>query len=238
MMWEAAAMRIFPMVALLIALAAPASAETRNFGVSGFDRVRVEGPFKVRLATGVAPFAKASGTAEALQRLAIRVDGRTLIIQSNQSSWGGYPGKNNGPVEITVGTHELVAAILQGAGSLAIDKVKGFEFALTVQGAGIAGVEQADIDRLKVALSGTGSVILGGKARQLSAIIRGVASVQAANLAVKNATIVVEGAGSLTARVSDTARVTGSGSGTIAFDGQPACTIKVNGSGSVTGCRS
>ena len=230
-------MRFFLALVLVLAWTVPAAAETRNFGVSGFDRVRIEGPYKVKLATGVAPFAKASGSAAALQRLAIRVDGRTLIIQSNQSSWGGYPGKDSGSVEITVGTHELTTAILVGAGSLAIDKVKAFEFALTLQGGGLASIQQTDVDRLNVAVAGTASVILSGKARQLAAIVRGMASIQAPNLAVKNATIAVEGAGSVAARVSDSVKVTGSGSGTIALDGNPACTLKVNGAGSVTGCR-
>lgn len=230
-------MRIFLAFVLALAWTVPAAAETRNFAVSGFDRVRIEGPYKVKLVTGVAPFAKASGSAAALQRLAVRVDGRTLIIQSNQSSWGGYPGKDSGPVEITVGTHELTTAILVGAGSLAIDKIKAFEFALTLQGGGLAAINQTDVDRLTVAVSGTGSAILNGKARQLAAIVRGMASIQAPNLAVKNATIAVEGAGSVAARVSDSVKVTGSGSGTIALNGNPACTLKVNGAGSVTGCR-
>ena len=230
-------MRIFLALILALAWTVPAAAETRNFGVSGFDRVRIEGPYKVKLATAVAPFARASGSAAALQRLVVRVDGRTLIIQSNQSSWGGYPGKDSGPVEVTVGTHELTTAILVGAGSLAIDKVKAFEFALTVQGAGLAGIGQTDVDRLNLAISGTGSAILSGKARQLAAIVRGLASIQAANLSVTNATIAVEGAGSVAVRVSGSVKVTGSGSGTIALDGNPACTLKVNGAGSVTGCR-
>ncbi|MFL6744237.1 MAG: hypothetical protein ACJ8E3_09835 [Sphingomicrobium sp.] len=42
-------------------LAAPAGAATRNFGIEGFDRIRLEGPFSVKLTTGVAPFAKATG---------------------------------------------------------------------------------------------------------------------------------------------------------------------------------
>lgn len=230
-------MRSLLLFALTSSWAVPAAAETRNFGVSGFDRIRVEGPYRVRLATGVAPFAKASGSAAALQRLAIRIDGRTLIIQSDQSGWGGYSGKDNGQVDITVGTHELSTGVLVGAGSLAIDRVKGLEFALTVQGAGIAGIDQADVDRLKIAVSGTAGVKLGGKARQLSAIVRGMSNLQAADLAVKNATIAVEGAGTVAATISDSASVTASGSGSVALGGSPACTLKVKGAGSVTGCR-
>jgi len=230
-------MRARLLFTLILSGAVPAAAETRGFGVSGFDRIRVEGPYKVRLATNVAPFATASGSAAALQRLAIRVDGRTLIIQSDLSGWGGYPGKDNGAVQINVGTHDLSTAILVGAGSLAIDRVKGLEFALTVQGAGIAGIDQADVDQLKVAVSGTGGVRLGGKARQLNAIVRGMANLQAADLSVKDATIAVEGAGTVAATISNTATVTSSGSGSVALGGNPACTVKVTGAASVTGCR-
>ena len=230
-------MRIIPFLCGLILLAGPASAETRNFGVSGFERVRVEGPFKVRLATGVAPFARASGPSAALARIEVRTEGRTLIVQSNQSAWGGYPGKDNGPVEISIGTHELNGAALVGAGSLSIDRVKAFEFLLTLQGAGMAAIDQADVDRMKVAMTGSGGVTLGGSARQLDAVIRGMSTLQAARLTAKNATLAIAGPASVTATVTDSVSVTGSGSGTIALDGKPACTVKVSGAGSVTGCR-
>jgi len=60
-------------IALLFVLAvsAPSEAATRNFGVSGFDRVRVDGPYRVTLTTGVAPFATASGSATALDAVSI-----------------------------------------------------------------------------------------------------------------------------------------------------------------------
>ena len=122
--------------AFMLTLAAPADAASRNFGVTSFTKVRVDGPFKVTLATGVAPFAKASGSAAALDRLTIEVRGDTLVVLSNVSSWGGYPGANAGPVEVSVGTHDLTDAWLNGAGSLAIDRVKGLSFALSVQGIG------------------------------------------------------------------------------------------------------
>ena len=72
-------------------LAAPGAAATRNFGVTSFTRVRLDGPYRVQLATGVAPFASASGSPAALDRVAIDVEGSTLIVHPNRSSWGGYP---------------------------------------------------------------------------------------------------------------------------------------------------
>src|SRR3954462_12797696 len=122
-------MRTFLTTAVLaLALAAPAGAATRNFGITGFEKVRIEGPFKVRLTTGVAPFASASGSLRAIGRVAIDVRGNTLVVHSDLSSWGGYPGQDSGPVEISLGTHDLSSAWLSGSGALAIDKVKGLSF--------------------------------------------------------------------------------------------------------------
>src|SRR6476660_8496106 len=109
-------MRTFLLAAALIAAAFPASAATRNFGISGFEKVRVEGPYKVRMTTGVAPFASASGSPAAIDKVAIEMRGNTLLVHSSTSSWGGYPGQDAGPVEIDIGTHDLSSAWLTGSG--------------------------------------------------------------------------------------------------------------------------
>src|SRR4051794_8230555 len=115
-------MRIFLLASAIIAAsAAPAGAATRNFGITDFSKVRVDGPYKVTFVSGVAPFAKATGSADALDRLTIEVRGDTLVVQNNKSGWGGYPGSNPGPVEVSIGTHEISNAWVNGAGMLAID---------------------------------------------------------------------------------------------------------------------
>src|SRR5437763_17180832 len=101
-------MRTFLTAALaMLPLADPAGAATRNFGITSFEKVRVEGPFKVVLTTGVAPFARATGSSAALDRVAVEVRGNTLVVHSNLSSSDGYPGQNLGPVAISIGTHDL-----------------------------------------------------------------------------------------------------------------------------------
>ena len=74
------------LLAALCALlaAAPADAATRNFAITSFDRVRIDGPYKVQLATGIAPFASATGSAQALDGLAVDVQGRTLVVHTNR----------------------------------------------------------------------------------------------------------------------------------------------------------
>jgi len=230
----------FHLPALLIPLAvaaAPAHGATRNFGVNGFDRVRIEGPYRVKLSTDVAPFATASGSATALDRISIEVQGRTLRIHVGQSSWGGYPGQDPGPVEIAVGTHDLNQASLTGSGSLDIDKVKGLAFALSVEGSGLASIGQADVDQLQISVAGTGEAVVKGTALKLSATMRGTASLDASGLSIKDANISADGAATVKANVTNSATLVGSGPATFVLTGNPACTSKVAGSASVSGCR-
>src|SRR5918993_830366 len=145
-------------IALSTLAAAPADAATRNFGVSGFDRIRVDGPFGV-----------------------------------------------------SIGTHELTAAWLNGAGTLAIDKLRGFAFDLSVRGSGAASVAAVEVDQLKVAVSGTAAVGLTGSALKLTATVLGVSTFEARALTTKDATIEVNGAGTVRATVTETAKVTAQG---------------------------
>jgi hypothetical protein len=230
-------MRTFLTVAFLLASAAPAPAATRNFGITSFDRVRIDGPFKVVLKTGVAPFARASGTAPALDRVAIEVRGNTLVVHSNLSSWGGYPGKDPGPVEVTLGTHDLSAAWLNGAGTLAIDKVKGLSFDLSVQGSGGATIGAVDVDKLNASVVGTSSATVAGRAANVTAIIRGMSTLDASGLAVKDATIGAEGAATVKANITNQVTIDGNGPISVSLAGRPACTLRVNGSASVSGCK-
>src|SRR3954469_14083080 len=100
-------MRIFLLALGLSVIAAPAAAATRNFGISDFQKVRVDGPFRVRLATGDAPFARAVGSRPAVARVAIEVRVDSLIVHNDLDSWGRYPGKDAGPVEVEIGIHDL-----------------------------------------------------------------------------------------------------------------------------------
>ena len=220
-----------------LVLASPANAATRNFGITSFEKIRVDGPFDVSLKTGVAPFARASGSAAALDRVAIEVRGSTLVVHSNISSWGGYPGQSGGPVEISLGTHDLSAAWVNGSGVLDIDRVRGLSFDLSVQGSAAGGIDEVNVDQLNVSIVGTASASLAGQAAKMTAVVRGIATLDAANLQTKDATIGAEGAATVKADVRNAVTIDASGPATIRLSGGPACTLRVSGSASVGGCR-
>jgi len=223
--------------AAALTLASPAHAASRNFGINNFTKIRVDGPFKVTLTTGIAPFAKASGSTAALDRVAIDVRGDTLVVHTYTSSWGGYAGADTGPVEVTVGTHDLSNAWVNGAGSLAIDKVKGLSFALSVQGAGSAEIADVRVDQMNVGLVGTANAKLAGQAKKLTALVRGISTLDAVALQTSDAKVGAEGAATVNANVSNSVSVDANGTGTVRFAGRPSCTVKVKGSTSVSGCR-
>jgi hypothetical protein len=233
---EGVRMRTFLLAAALLAIAAPASAATRNFGITSFTKVRVDGPFKVRLTTGVAPFASATGSPSALDRVAVEVRGDTLVVHNNLDSWGGYPGRDAGPVEVSVGTHDLTAAWLNGSGALSIDKVKGLTFGLSVQGSGAGEIGQASVDQLNVSVLGSASARLGGRAASMTAVIRGISSLDAAALSAKDAKLGADGAATIAANVSNSVTVDATGPATVRLTGDPSCSLRVSGSASVSGC--
>jgi hypothetical protein len=234
---ESEGMRIMLLAFAAVVAASPAFAADRNYTVTSFDKIRVDGPYKVRLVTGVAPFARASGSREALDAVAIDVQGRTLIVHANRSSWGGYPGRQTGPVEISVGTHDLAAAYLNGSGTLSVDKVRALSFALNIQGAGAASIAKVDVDQLKIGISGAGSTTLAGRAPKMTAIIRGASMFDASALAAKDVVVGAEGPAIVKVNASSSIKIDANGTGSVEVTGGGACTVKANGSATVTGCK-
>ena len=226
-----------PILLCVVTLASPAGAASRNFGIESFDRIRVDGPFKVKLTTGVPPFAKATGSSKGLDRVAIDVQGRTLVVRPEKATWSGYPGEEQGPVEISLGTHELSAAWINGAGSLKISKVEALTFDLSIQGTGMIGIDEADVDQLRVTANGTANVALAGRVGKLNATIRGLSNLDAERLAIKDAKISAEGPATVRANIANDATINASGVATIALAGNPTCITKLTGSASVSGCR-
>jgi hypothetical protein len=230
-----------PLLALLALASLPAAAAApateRNFSISGFDRIRIDGPYQVRLITNVAPFGRATGTAAAIDGVSVKVEGRTLVVRSGNSGWGGYPGEGRGPVTIEVGTHDLGAAYVNGPGSLTIDGVKGLAFELSIQGAGTARIDRVDVDQLKTAVSGAGTIRLAGRAARLTATVRGTSAFEADGLRVTDATIGAEGPSIVRTQVTNSAKVDATGLASVTLTGNPACTVKARGSANVVGCK-
>ena len=229
---------VIPTLVLITALAPapPSRAADRNLSVTTFEKIRLEGPFQVSVTTGVAPFARISGSQAGLETVQVAVQGQTLVIRSNRSTWGGYPGKNSGPVTIAVGTHELASAALAGSGALTIDRVKGLNFGASVGGAGSLTIGKAEADRLALTMSGSGTARIGGKAEALTATLVGASMLDGSGLEAESVKLVAEGPAVIRLTATETAQVTAGGTASITIAGNPDCTLKLRGSVHLTGC--
>jgi hypothetical protein len=98
-------------------------------------------------------------------------------------------------------------------------------------------IGDAAIDQLSVNVVGSASAKIAGKAGKLTALVRGVSSLDAAALSTPNALISADGTATVDATVTDTAQVNAWGPTTIRFAGRPTCTVKVTGSATISGCR-
>jgi hypothetical protein len=219
---------------LALAAAVPAAAAERTYSITDFDKVQVDGPYRVTLTTGRSSAARAEGSAEALDHVSIDVQGGTLRVRRNRSAWGSYPGSGEGPVAVTLATRDLRSAAVVGSGSLDVDRAKGLRVDLSVSGSGRLNVAAVESDNLVVGLLGGGRLTLSGRTKQLRATVQGSGDLAAAGLSADDAQIGSDTAGSVVVAVARTAKVTSTGAGDVEIVGSPTCTVDSKGSGRVS----
>ncbi|HEX8624153.1 MAG TPA: head GIN domain-containing protein [Allosphingosinicella sp.] len=226
--------RILPPALLALAAAVPAGAAERTYSITDFDRVQVDGPYRVTLTTGHSSGARAEGSTEALDHVSIDVQGGTLRVRRNRSAWGSHPGGGAGPVAVTLTTRDLRTAAVVGSGSLDVDRVRGLRVDLSVSGSGRLNVGSVEADNLIVGLLGGGRITLAGRTKQLRATLQGSGDLAAAGLSSDDAQIGSDTAGNVAVAVTRSAKVTATGAGDVEILGSPTCTVEAKGSGRVS----
>lgn len=222
----------FLAVLFALSLPSPSYAAERSYSITDFDRIRVMGPFKVTVIADRMTRAKGIGTTDALDRVRLDVQGRTLFIRMDRSNFGGSEMKG-APAVITIRAPALREASLAGSGSLTLNGMKGLRVSLVVEGSGALTATNVQADRLDVGAIGTGSITMSGKARGAMVTGRGSTSVDAAGLGVDDLTINWESAGDGRFAATRTAKVTSIGTGNVGVTGKAACTVANAGNGQV-----
>ncbi|HVJ00421.1 MAG TPA: head GIN domain-containing protein [Sphingomonas sp.] len=211
---------------LLLAAAAPGAAAERSFTIGSFDRVRVSGPFEVRLEVGGSPRARAEGDRALIDRVDIRVDGGTLVVSMGVNGWGERGAADGAPPVISLSTPTLRSAVVNGGGRLGITGMKGQALDLMVTGSGAIDARGLDARQLDAQVIGTGALHLAGSVAKVRLSSNGPAAIDAPGLAVDDLVIRTDGAGEAHVAARYTAEVTATGVGRVVVDGSPACTIR------------
>lgn len=218
-------MRCLALVSLLALTAASAADDARSYMVTGFDRIRVNGPFEVEIMSG-GNTASATGEPAALDRLSVRVQGSTLVVNSGTVGFERRSGDAPRATRIRIAAPLLRAVSANGGAQVRVAEMRAARVDLAIEGTGSLDVSGIRADQLFVAHNGMGTLSLAGTAASLR--IRGAVAgtVDAAGLLANDATLLWESRGALTVGVRYTAQITANGQGPVTIIGKPFCTIR------------
>lgn len=220
-------------LALLAAGSAPAPEERRVL-LTGFDRIRIDGPFNVRVVAGP-PSATITGDRNAVDRVSIRNQGGVLVVGVSTATWDGWRDKE-GLAAVTVAVPRLRAANINGGGKLEIATIAGQRIDLGVNGAGSLTVRSLTADQLATTLTGTGIIRLDtGTVRTARFVSYGAGSIDAAGVAVNDLTVHSQSAGDSRFTARFTASVSTLGTGSVRVEGNAACRLAGPGPASCAG---
>lgn len=224
---------------LVLLLPTTARAAERKLFVSSFERIRVEGPFQVTVATGRSPAGSVTGDPRRLDAVEVRLDGTTLVVRPVIGRFEDQPrGADAAPVTVALATPVLVSAAVIGGGAVAIaggpGGIKTTRLDLSVTGAGSIALTGADVDAANAQVIGEGRVTLAGRAARARLMLNGAGRIDADKLDASELVVRVDGPGETTARARYSATVTNTGLGRVAIAGTPKCVVKSGAGGPVT----
>lgn len=226
-------MRLSIIALLLAVTAATAPAAERRYSVTSFDRIRVDGPLDVTIATGTAPSALADADAAALDGITLAVEGQTLTVRRRTSLSGARDAGPRRPVRITLGTPLLRGATVNAGGRLVVDRMVAQRVDLAVNGSGTLSVAKVDADQLIGTITGAGMMTLSGKAGRARYLVTGPGSYDATALVANDVFVSADGTGDVRVAARYTADIIANGLGNVTVTGSPACRVKATGGGAV-----
>ena len=213
----------------------PQASESTTVMLTGYERLRVDGPFLVKLVDGQPPRAVITGDRRAIDRVSVRNMGGQLVIGPRNQTFEGW-SEAGGAVTVTVGARGLRGININGGGSVDVDRIAGQRIDLGVNGAGSLNIARLDADQLATTLTGTGAVrIKGGMTRTARFATYGAGSIDATGMRVNDLTVQSQSAGDSRFTARYTAQIATLGTGSVRVAGNAACLISGPGPASCTG---
>lgn len=211
----------------------PGASVSRTYQLAAFDRIEVSGPYEVKVTTGGAPGASATGGDKLLDETEVVVEDNVLKIRPKQKKGARWNWGRGGKAQFTVTTAMLHGAGIAGSGGITVDTVDG-DFKGEVAGSGDLRLAAVNGGAVEFEIAGSGKIGAAGKAASTKVGIAGSGDVDASGLAARTADVSIAGSGNVRAYASDSARIEIAGSGNVAITGGAKCAVEKAGSGNVT----
>ncbi|WP_221792088.1 GIN domain-containing protein [Aquisediminimonas sediminicola] len=224
--------RLIFIASVLMPMGAATAAE-RNMGVSSFESIRLEGPFRVVITTNKAPSARITGDMRAVDAVTLSANGTALTIRQSNANWGGMDDAPLGQAVIHLTTPALRRVVVLGSGDLHIDRVKAQALNIVLAGSGSLAIDRIEAVSLDGQLNGSGNMQLGGHAETAYLIMEGAGAINGSTLKTDHLKLRIDGNGRADVRAKTTAKVNMIGNGAVHIAGAAACTIENKGSGNI-----
>ncbi len=190
----------------------PGPAVTERREVESFDSIDMEGAAKLEITIGEPVSVQISGSEKAVGRMETHVSGNTLHIKGRARDW--VISDNNSRLTVQITLPRLESLELEGGNDVRLTGLRGGD--TTIKAAGAANINgDGQLDQLTVRLTGAGHADLS-------------------RLAVVDATVTVDGVGSVIVNAHESLDATMNGVGAIFYTGTPhKVNTRMNGLGTI-----
>jgi hypothetical protein len=204
---------------------------TEKRSTSGYDEINVSGFFDVVLVSGTEGAISIKGEENILPYVKVEVKDNVLQIYTEKNI--NINTKEN--VVLTVPFEQISFVSLSGSGDVKTkNTIVATSFKTKLSGSGDLSLDVKATD-FEANLSGSGDVVLTGIADNFTSKISGSGDVDAVSLVTKKANLTISGSGDMKVNCSDSLYARVSGSGDIAYKGNPESKdTKVSGSGEIS----
>ena len=198
---------------------------TKNIKVGSFDQIKsMSSSDIVYTQKQGAPTVQIYGPDNIVELMETSVSGRTLTIKFKKNT----SIRNSGKLEIRVSSPSLKHSIY-GSGNISGNSFSCTKLAARIYGSGNVNLKRISTSDTQVNISGSGNVLLDGKSTEAEYHIAGSGDINATELKVENVNARISGSGSI--RCYATEHLTGgvSGSGNVAYKGNPQINFSKRG---------
>lgn len=217
--------------------------DTVDRHLSGFDRIKIQGPFKVYITQGDVESVKLLASPEAISRTISTVDGHTLKVRNKYYSWSWGPKRwfrrkdqwNTPREEVTVyiTVRDVNSITVSGSGNVIFtDAIATNSLAIRLRGsADLSG--NVSTQKLTSRISGSGKIKLAGTATDARIRLSGSANFSAPQLVTETARVHISGSGHASVNASDQVNATLHGSAGLRYTGTAKISSSKSGSASI-----
>lgn len=240
------AVLLFPVALAMLAAPAVASDDVDGPGLTGvrsgdavafaardFDDVALGTPAGVDVRAGDAWSVRATGPADAIAAMRVRLTGHRLVIDYRDHDRSAAEETRARQVRFAITLPRLAKASVGGSGRMTVDRMEGARLGVAVGGSGSIAVARMTGGSAELALGGSGHIAAAGQVDELAVTVGGSGQLDAPRLQARRAEITAAGSGGVRAAVAGPARVSLVGSGHIDLGGGARCSVTKMGSGTV-----